>query len=992
MSTNDTLNNTLNDRTNDNTNDRFDRQNRVYGLEGTLKLQSASVAIIGPISDLTYEIAKNLALSGINNITLNLYNFVSNSETVTAFESNSETVTESDYIFCPGKIHNSNINSFVNEIKKLNPYVNISLDDIKLIRNSVVIFINTSTSTSTTSTTTNLINELDQSNKVICFFSNYSCSDSTNTNLVKYRFITDFKEHLITDIDGENYELLTISQIELLSLGQVDTLKNSEQKPSNNIFTIKTTNNHNLDWNSCVNFKLKSLDGTNFEFTKKIKSIINSNTFTIELTKFDKLIENIESVESVKDNIIFTYLINFTNGYMCREKEHLVLSHKSINDVLNENNWSESFNNPFDIRKLNPIMQYYIGSILASEAIKAITSKYLPVNQSMELAYGQEISFLPSTDLLDKLANLKCFMVGSGAIGCELLKNLVAIGASTNPESYIKVTDPDHIEVSNLSRQFLFRSENVGKSKSATAMNRIKAFNPLTNIIAFEDKLSLENQSFVDKHFSEVDIVFNALDNLSARLYVDTQCVKFSKPLFESGTLGTKGNTQPVIPHITESYGNSQDQEQESSFPACTIKNFPTLIQHTIHWAMDDFDGLFVKQPQMVKQYLGAINNNDYSYLQSIPSNEQQVIKNNIKRIINKVMSLNTVLDYMNWAYEIYNERFYNRISRLLKSNPIDFMIDDKLFWSNGKKCPKIMNFDKSNETAYNFLISTTKLLAETYNVNKLVEELNNLSKSELDELINKVINNDNKTIYCDDPDCYTDIEKFIHEEEEEKGEEATFKKELLEINNKIIINPQVFEKDNDLNNHILFVQSDSNSRAQNYDIPHSNFYETKGIAGKIIPALATTTSIVASLITMEMLKYVSNPKRSITDYASTFINLATNFIIQTEPIPPSIKEINGLKLTEWGIIPTESNDSTNIIKFESNKLMLLSEFINYWSKQFNNQITLICLGSKIIFMSGSKEDNLNKTLDEICNQKTSIELFIGVDDETIELPNIKVI
>ena len=52
--------------------DRFDRQNRVYGIEGTQKIQSASVSIFGPISDLTYEIAKNLALSGINHINENL--------------------------------------------------------------------------------------------------------------------------------------------------------------------------------------------------------------------------------------------------------------------------------------------------------------------------------------------------------------------------------------------------------------------------------------------------------------------------------------------------------------------------------------------------------------------------------------------------------------------------------------------------------------------------------------------------------------------------------------------------------------------------------------------------------------------------------------------------------------------------------------------------------------------------------------------------------
>ena len=50
-------------------------------------------------------------------------------------------------------------------------------------------------------------------------------------------------------------------------------------------------------------------------------------------------------------------------------------------------------------------------------------------------------------------------------------------------------------------------------------------------------------------------MVVNALDNVNARLYVDSRCVYFNKPLLESGTLGPKCNTQDVIPRLTENYG-----------------------------------------------------------------------------------------------------------------------------------------------------------------------------------------------------------------------------------------------------------------------------------------------------------------------------------------------------------------------------------------------------------------------------------------------------
>ena len=63
-------------------------------------------------------------------------------------------------------------------------------------------------------------------------------------------------------------------------------------------------------------------------------------------------------------------------------------------------------------------------------------------------------------------------MVGCGALGCEWLKNLSLLNVATN-NGIVEVTDPDHIERSNLSRQFLFRPENIRQSKSNVAISSI---------------------------------------------------------------------------------------------------------------------------------------------------------------------------------------------------------------------------------------------------------------------------------------------------------------------------------------------------------------------------------------------------------------------------------------------------------------------------------------------------------------------------------------
>lgn len=87
--------------------------------------------------------------------------------------------------------------------------------------------------------------------------------------------------------------------------------------------------------------------------------------------------------------------------------------------------------------------------------------------------------------------------------------------------------------------------------------------------------------TFGDEFFANIDCVTNALDNVTARQYMDRRCVYYEKPLLESGTLGTKANVQVVLPHITESYSSSQDPP-EKEYPMCTLKSFPNQIEHTI--------------------------------------------------------------------------------------------------------------------------------------------------------------------------------------------------------------------------------------------------------------------------------------------------------------------------------------------------------------------------------------------------------------------------
>eukprot|EP00063_Salmo_salar_P066322 XP_014041157.1 PREDICTED: ubiquitin-like modifier-activating enzyme 1 [Salmo salar] len=118
--------------------------------------------------------------------------------------------------------------------------------------------------------------------------------------------------------------------------------------------------------------------------------------------------------------------------------------------------------------------------------------------------------------------------------------------------------------------------------KSETAAAAVKQMNPSIRITGHQNRVGPDTERVYDDDFFEsLHGVANALDNVDARMYMDRRCVYYRKPLLESGTLGTKGNVQVVIPFLTESYSSSQDPP-EKSIPICTLKNFPNAIEHTL--------------------------------------------------------------------------------------------------------------------------------------------------------------------------------------------------------------------------------------------------------------------------------------------------------------------------------------------------------------------------------------------------------------------------
>ena len=224
--------------------------------------------------------------------------------------------------------------------------------------------------------------------------------------------------------------------------------------------------------------------------------------------------------------------------------------------------------------ELNP-MCAAVGGVVAQEVMKACSGKFMPIKQWFyfdaveclpeDCSVLTEAACAPQNSRYDgqiavfgqsfqeKLAKQKWFVVGAGAIGCELLKNfaLLGLGCDQANGGSVTVTDMDMIEKSNLNRQFLFRTGDINKHKAVTAVAAVQAMNPQAQYKAMELRVGAESENiYNDSFFEPLNGVANALDNVEARTYMDRRCVYYNKPLLESGTLGTKGNTQVVIPKV----------------------------------------------------------------------------------------------------------------------------------------------------------------------------------------------------------------------------------------------------------------------------------------------------------------------------------------------------------------------------------------------------------------------------------------------------------
>jgi ubiquitin-activating enzyme E1 len=313
-------------------------------------------------------------------------------------------------------------------------------------------------------------------------------------------------------------------------------------------------------------------------------------------------------------------------------------------------------------------------------------------------------------------------------------------------------------------------------------------------------------------------------------------------------------------------------------------------------------------------------------------------INNKTIEITKELWLFGTKKNFIVWALDIFHEYFDYQISELLKAYPETTLTkDDQLFWSGEKICPKQIKFDIKQH--YVFIELTVNLLSKCYNetCDFTYEDLSNVLKDyEYIPIAKDYVYNLDKNI----------VANTLHPLEFNKNDET-------------IIN---------------WIYSISNLRATNYSIKNEDFSMIKGIACKIIPSVITTASLVAGLATIEMIKYLSN----CDNYTRTCVDLGINVFTSSKPNEAKSIIIAGKEFNFW-------------YKFIEKDDLSIENFIDKYNKLFETNISMISLGSSLIyadFMDGEKSLKLS----EIVKEHSSNILTISSDDESVDLPEIQII
>lgn len=148
-----------------------------------------------------------------------------------------------------------------------------------------------------------------------------------------------------------------------------------------------------------------------------------------------------------------------------------------------------------------------------------------------------------------KILQAKVLVIGAGGLGAPLLQYLAAAGIGT-----LGIIDDDCVDLSNLQRQVIHTTSAIGRPKTDSAKQAIKALNPDVKVECYSDRLTADNAAAI---IADYDIIADGCDNFDTRLLVSDMCVTLKKTLVSAALGPFEGQLAVFKPFETDTDGEA---------------------------------------------------------------------------------------------------------------------------------------------------------------------------------------------------------------------------------------------------------------------------------------------------------------------------------------------------------------------------------------------------------------------------------------------------
>lgn len=162
----------------------------------------------------------------------------------------------------------------------------------------------------------------------------------------------------------------------------------------------------------------------------------------------------------------------------------------------------------------------------------------------------------------EKILNAKVLIVGTGGLGAPAALYLAAAGVGT-----LGLIDGDVVDLSNLQRQVIHFTPDVGKAKVLSAKEKISQINPDVKVNAIQDLFRADNALDIIKDY---DFVIDGTDNFPAKFLVNDACVMGKKPFSHGGILRFDGQTMTYVPGSASYRCVFKEPPPPNAVPSCS--------------------------------------------------------------------------------------------------------------------------------------------------------------------------------------------------------------------------------------------------------------------------------------------------------------------------------------------------------------------------------------------------------------------------------------